>query len=77
MLQALSVIEIVLSVVITVLVVMQAKGSDLGGFLGGGSDLSGGRTRRGIEGTMYRLTIYTSIAFFVVTIVTFLALGNS
>ena len=70
----LSVVEIILAVVLTVLVVLQAKGSDLGGFMGG--DSSGFRTRRGIDSTMHRATIGFSIAFFICTFLTFLALGQ-
>ncbi len=77
MAQALSVVEIVLSAVLVTLVILQAKGSELGGFLGGASDSSGGgSTRRGVEATMHRLTIYTSITFFLVTIAAVLVLGN-
>jgi preprotein translocase subunit SecG len=72
----LSVIEIILAVVLTVLVLMQTKGSDLGGFLGGTGDSSGSfRTRRGVEATMHRLTIVVSVLFFVNTIIAFLAWG--
>lgn len=71
-----SIIEIILGIALIILVLMQVKGSDLGGFLGGGSDLSGGvRTRRGIEATLHRLTIATSVAFFICTILAFLAWG--
>lgn len=72
----LSVAEIVLGVVIVVLVLLQAKGSDLGGFMGGDSS-SGYRTRRGIDATLHRVTIGFSIAFFICTILTFIALGEA
>ena len=63
-------------IALIVLVLLQVKGSDLGGFLGGGSDLSGGvRTRRGVEATLHRLTIATSVAFFICTVLAFLAWG--
>lgn len=72
----LSIIEIVLACVLTVLVLLQTKGSDLGGFLGGSGDTSGSfRTRRGVEATMHRLTILVSVVFFVNTILSFLAWG--
>lgn len=72
----LSVIEIVLASALTVLVLLQTKGSDLGGFLGGGGDSSGSfRTRRGVEATMHRLTIVVSVVFFANTILAFLAWG--
>lgn len=69
----LAVIEIILGIVIVVLVVLQAKGSDLSGFMGG--DSSGFRTRRGIDATMHRATIGFAIAFFVCTLLTFIAMG--
>lgn len=71
----LSVMEIVLALVVTVLVLMTSKGSDLSGFLGGGADQF--RTRRGVEASMFRLTIGLFIVFFLLTIVTFIALGQA
>lgn len=71
-----SVIEIILAIVLTILVLMQTKGSDLGGFLGGGGGDAGSfRTRRGVEATMHRLTIIVSVLFFANTILAFLAWG--
>lgn len=72
----LSIIEIILAIALTALVLMQTKGSDLGGFLGGGGDSSGTfRTRRGVEATMHRLTIIVAVLFFVNTILAFLSWG--
>jgi preprotein translocase subunit SecG len=71
----LSVAEIILGVVLIVLVLMQVKGSDLGGFMGGDSG-AGYRTRRGLDSTLHRITIGFSVAFFVLTILTFIALGE-
>ncbi len=74
----LSIAEIVLAVVLVILVLLQSKGSDLGGFMGGGGGDSGGyRTKRGVEATMHRITIYFSIAFFIVTLLTFIAWGQA
>ena len=70
----LAVAEIILGVVIVVLVVLQAKGSDLSGFMGGGES-SGFRTKRGIDSTMHKATIGFGIAFFVCTLLTFIAMG--
>lgn len=74
----LSLAEIVLAISMTVLVLMQTKGTDLGGFLGGGGGESGGgfRTRRGMEATLHKVTIACAIIFFLNTILTFLALGQ-
>jgi preprotein translocase subunit SecG len=72
----LMVIEIVLAIVMVVLVILQAKGSNLGGFMGGDSS-SGFRTRRGIESTMHSATIGFAIAFFVCTFLTFISMGQA
>lgn len=72
----LGMIEIILAVVMTVLVLMQTKGGGLGSFMGG-SDSSGGfRTRRGVEATMHKVTIFIAVVFFVNTILAFLAWGQ-
>jgi preprotein translocase subunit SecG len=71
----LMVVEIVLAIVLTILVLLQAKGSDLGGFMGGDSS-SGYRTRRGIDSTMHRATIGFGVAFFISTLLTFIAMGQ-
>ncbi len=68
--------EIILAITLTILVLLQIKGSDLGGLLGGG-DTGGFRTRRGVEATLHRITIYTAAAFFVVTLFAFLAWGQT
>lgn len=73
----LSIAEIILAVVIIVLVLLQSKGSDLGGFMGGTGDTGGYRTKRGVEATLHRLTIYFCIAFFVLTLLTFIAWGQA
>jgi len=73
----LSIVEIILAIVLTVLVLLQTKGADLGGFMGGSGDTGGYRTKRGVEATMHRLTIYFCIAFFIVTFLTFIAWGQA
>jgi preprotein translocase subunit SecG len=68
--------EIIIAVVLVVLVLLQTKGSDLGGFMGGDTS-TGYRTRRGMDATMHRVTIGFSVAFFVCTVLTFIALGQT
>lgn len=72
----LSVIEIILAIVLVALVLLQSKGSDLAGFLGGSGDSSAFHTRRGVEATLHRVTIGFAITFFVVTFLTFISLGQ-
>ena len=65
---AMQIIQIILSITISALLLIQAKGAGLGSIFGG----SGGvyRTRRGIEKTMYQTTIGLVILFFVISLFT-------
>lgn len=69
-------IEIVLAIVITILVLLQSKGSDLSALTGGGGSGERFGTRRGAEALMHRITIITSIIFFITTLLTFVAMGQ-
>ncbi len=73
-----SIIEIILGVALSALVLLQAKGQDLGGFLGGGGGGESGafRTRRGVEAVLHRLTIIIAVLIFVNTLLAFLAWGQ-
>ena len=69
--------EIILAIALSVLVLLQTKGSDLGGFFGGSGDSSGSfRTRRGVEATMHKVTIATAVLFFICTVFAFLSWGQ-
>ncbi len=72
----LGVIEIILAIVLTVLVLMQTKGGGLGSFMGGSDSGGSFRTRRGVEATIYHVTIIVTIVFFVNTLLAFLAWGQ-
>lgn len=73
----LSIIQIILGLTLTALVLLQSKGQDLGGFLGGGGGDGGAfRTRRGVEVVLHRLTIIIAILFFVNALFAFLAWGQ-
>jgi preprotein translocase subunit SecG len=63
----LNLIQIVISVTLIVLIIMQTKGSGLGGLFGG-SDSTIYTTRRGVEKTLFNTTIGLAIAFFLVAI---------
>jgi preprotein translocase subunit SecG len=65
---AFKIVSIIISILLIVLVLMQVKGGGLGDLLGG--DAGGGitRTRRGLEKTLFQLTIGLSIAFLTVAI---------
>jgi preprotein translocase subunit SecG len=58
--------QILVSIALTVVILLQAKGNDLGSMMGGGSNTSF-RTRRGLEKTLFQLTIVLAIVFLVIS----------
>jgi preprotein translocase subunit SecG len=70
------IVSIVISIILIILILLQVKGGALGSLLGG--DAGGGiaRTRRGLEKTLFQLTIGLSIAFLVVSILSVVAFGG-
>ncbi len=71
--QALQIVSIIVSVVLIILILLQAKGGGLGSLLGG--DAGGGiaRTRRGLEKTLFQITIGLSILFLAVSLLSVVA----
>jgi preprotein translocase subunit SecG len=61
-----NVAQILVSIALTVLVLLQAKGSGIGTALGGGTT-SSFRTRRGVEKTLFQLTIVLAIVFLAIS----------
>jgi preprotein translocase subunit SecG len=61
------IIQIIISITIIALVLLQAKGSGLGSIFGGDGGVY--RTKRGVEKTLYQATIGLSILFFVISMV--------
>ena len=61
--------QIVISVAIIALVVVQAKDAGLSQMFGG-SDMGVFRTRRGVEKTMFQATIVLAVLFVILALVT-------
>ncbi len=66
----LNIVQIIVSIGLIALVVIQGQNSGLGSMFGGSGSVQ--RTRRGIEKTMYNATLILSVLFFVVSVVTVL-----
>lgn len=64
--QIMSVVQIVLSVILVGLVLLQVKGSGLGSTFGG--EMAFYRTKRGAEKILFYLTIIISVLFLTATI---------
>jgi len=68
------IIVIIISIALTAAILLQSKGGGLGGIFGGDT---GGvyKTRRGMEKYLFNATIGLAVAFFIFTMLTFLAVG--
>ncbi len=66
--RALQIVSIIVSILLVVLILMQVKGAGLGDLLGGGDTGGITRTRRGLEKTLFQITIGLGIAFMAVAI---------
>jgi len=56
--------QLLISVILVIVILLQARGTDIGAALGGGG--GGGssfRTRRGLEKTLFQLTIVLAVLF--------------
>jgi len=65
---AFQIASIIVSILLIILILLQVKGGGLGNLLGG--DVGGGiaRTRRGLEKTLFQITIGLAIAFMAISI---------
>ncbi len=66
---ALNIIQLILAVVLILVVLLQTKGSTMGGLFGGGDSSSVYRTRRGFEKRLFQFTIALSVLFFLIALV--------
>ncbi len=66
MLTYLNIIQIVLSVALILAILIQVRGGGLGGIFGQADTVF--RTRRGVERTLFRLTIILVVLFILVSI---------
>ena len=55
----LNIVQIIISAALIALTVIQGRGSGLGNMFGGGGSVQ--RTRRGVEKTMYNLTVVLAV----------------
>ncbi len=62
----LNAVQIIISVALIALIVLQSRTAGLGRMLGGDSSIH--RTRRGVEKTMFHVTIGLSVVFFVMSL---------
>jgi preprotein translocase subunit SecG len=64
LLTALQLIQVIISVFLVIVIILQAKGNGIGNLFGGGeSGLGITKTRRGLEKTLFQITIILAALF--------------
>ncbi len=66
--------QIIISVALTAIILLQTKGGGMGGLFGG-TDTSIHKTRRGLERTLFNITVGLSVAFFVIILLNVIVIG--
>jgi preprotein translocase subunit SecG len=56
-------IQILISVALVSIIILQARGTGLGSLFGGATGAGAVRTRRGLEKTLFQITVGLSMAF--------------
>ena len=70
----LNIAQIIVSIALVAVILLQTKSGGLGGMFGG-TETAVYRTRRGVERTVFNITIGLSIAFFAITILNVIVTG--
>lgn len=65
-----TILQIVISVILLVLILLQSKGTGLSTAFGGGGEIY--RTKRGVEKILYISTIFVTILFFLSSLISIL-----
>jgi len=68
LLKYLQIVQIIVSLALIVAILLQAKGAGLGGIFGGEGGIY--KSRRGVERTLFNVTIGLVVIFFVVSVAT-------
>lgn len=70
----LNIAQIIISVALTAVILLQTRGGGMGGMFGG-TETAVYKTRRGVERTIFNITVGLAVAFFVVTILNVIVTG--
>lgn len=59
--------QLLISIILIVVVLLQSRGGDIGAAFGGGGGGGSFRTRRGLEKTLFQLTIVLAVIFLAIS----------
>jgi preprotein translocase subunit SecG len=71
----LDIAQIIISVALVAIILLQGRRGDLGGSVFGGTSSAIYQKRRGLEKTIFQITIGLAIAFFIMTLVNVIVTG--
>ncbi len=71
----LDIAQIIISVALVAIILLQGRRGDLGGSVFGGSGGAIYQKRRGLEKTIFQVTVGLAVAFFVITLVNVIITG--
>ena len=70
----LNIVQIIISIALVAIILLQVRSGGLGGIFGG-AETAVYKTRRGVERTLFNITIGLSVAFFVITMINVIVTG--
>jgi len=70
----LNIAQIIVSVALIVIILFQVRSGGMGGVFGG-SETTVHKTRRGVERTLFNITVGLSITFFTITLINVIVTG--
>ncbi len=71
----LNIAQIIISVALVVVILLQGQRGDLGGSVFGGASSAVYQKRRGLERTIFHITIGLAVAFFIITLLNVIVTG--
>jgi preprotein translocase subunit SecG len=71
----LNIAQIVISVALVAVILLQGRRGDIGGSVFGGSGSAMYQKRRGLERTIFQITIGLAVAFFLITLINVIVTG--
>ncbi len=71
----LSIAQIIVSVALVAIILLQGRRGDLGGSVFGGTGGAIYQKRRGLEKTIFQITVGLAIAFFIITLLNVIVTG--
>ncbi|MGD8997061.1 MAG: preprotein translocase subunit SecG [Anaerolineae bacterium] len=71
----LNIAQIVISVALVAVILLQGRRGDMGGSVFGGTGSAMYQKRRGLERTIFQITIGLAIAFFLITLINVIVTG--